>query len=88
MFLKEFNFKSNILYNETHLMVSMNKALFIVGFLAIVFAGAFMISTSAVQADEKCPNKSSGNTASNANPIISTSLNAPSSSQLAPGQTA
>ena len=42
MFLKELNFKSNILYNETHLMVSMNKALFIVGFLAIVFAGAFM----------------------------------------------
>ena len=52
MFLKELNFKSNILYNETRLMVSMNKALFIVGFLAIVFAGAFMISTSAVQADE------------------------------------
>ncbi len=68
----------------------MNKALFIIGFLSIVFAGAFIISTSAVHADSQCPSKNSGNAASNTNQIISTSLNAPlsqSSSQLAPGQT-
>ena len=66
----------------------MNKALFIIGFLAIVFAGAFIISTSAVQAVETCPNKSGSNTASNANPVISTTLNTPPSSQSAPGLTA
>ncbi len=67
----------------------MNKALFIIGFLAIVFAGAFIISTSAVQAVETCPSKSgSSNTASNANPVISTTLNTPPSSQSAPGLTA
>jgi hypothetical protein len=66
----------------------MEKALFIIGFLAMVFASAFIISTGAIQAVEACPNKSSGNTESNANPVISTSLNTPSSSQLTPGQTA
>ena len=66
----------------------MNKALFMIGFLAIVFASAFTISTGATQATEACPNKSSGNTASNANPVISTPINTPSSSTLAPGQTA
>jgi hypothetical protein len=54
----------------------------------MVFASAFIISTGAIQAVEACPNKSSGNTESNANPVISTSLNTPSSSQLTPGQTA
>jgi hypothetical protein len=66
----------------------MNKALFIIGFLTMVFASAFIISTGAIEAVEACPNKSSGNTGSNTNPVISTSLNTPSSSQLAPGQTA
>jgi len=65
----------------------MNKTLFITGFLAMVFASAFIISTGAIQAVEACPNKSSGNTESNANPVISTSLNTPSS-QVVPGQTA
>jgi hypothetical protein len=66
----------------------MNKALFTIGFLAMVFASAFIISTSAIQEVEACPNKNSDNTVSNTNPVISTSLNTPSSSQLAPGQTA
>jgi hypothetical protein len=67
----------------------MNKALFMIGFLAMVFASAFIISTTGTQAAEACPNKSSGNTQSNANPVISTSMNTPpSSSTLAPGQTA
>ena len=66
----------------------MNKALFMIGFLAMVFASAFIISTSAIQAAEACPNKSGGNTALNANPVISTSMNTPSSSTLAPGHTA
>ena len=65
----------------------MNKALFIIGFLAMVFASAFIISTGAIQAVEACPNKNSGNTESNSNPVISTSLNTPSS-QVVPGQTA
>ena len=65
----------------------MNKALFIISFLAMVFASAFIISTGAIQAVEACPNKNSGNTESNSNPVISTSLNTPSS-QVVPGQTA
>jgi hypothetical protein len=65
----------------------MNKTLFLIGFLAMAFASAFIISTGAIQAVEACPNKSSDNTESNANPVISTSLNTPSS-QVVPGQTA
>ena len=66
----------------------MEKAVFIIGFLAMVFASAFIISTNAIQAVEACPNKSSGNAESNENPVISTSMNTLSSSQLAPGSTA
>lgn len=66
----------------------MNKALFIIGFLAIVFAGAFIISNfDDIQSAHACPNKSSGTATSNVNPIISSNMNIPlSQSQISPSQ--
>jgi hypothetical protein len=68
----------------------MDKALFVFSFLAIVFLSALLISSyDSIHLAHACPAKSSGTTASNVNPIISSNLNTPlPQSHTAPSQLA
>jgi hypothetical protein len=67
----------------------MNYALF-ASFLALVLAGALMISSGVTQLSNDCPSKSSSTTASTANPVNPTNINSlltqSSSPQLSPSQ--
>jgi hypothetical protein len=68
----------------------MNKALFIISFIAIVFASAFLISSSgAIHSALACPAKSSSTSTSSVNPIVTSNLNTPlPQSQIAQSQPA
>jgi hypothetical protein len=66
----------------------MNKALFIITFMTVVFASALLISSSgAIHSSYACPAKSSSTTTSSVNPIVTSNLNTPlSQSQIAQSQ--
>lgn len=66
----------------------MNKALFIITFMTVVLASAFLISSSgAIHSAYACPAKSRGPATSSVNPIATSNPNTPlSQSQIAQSQ--